>query len=58
MQSINPLSPTSLDAWLKEKLNLARFDPKVQEAFEAFEIADKDMYFWKGEGKKKRSNEQ
>lgn len=39
-------------------IGCARFDPKVQEAFEAFEIADKDMYFWKGEGKKKRSNEQ
>ena len=39
-------------------IGCARFDPKVQEDFEAFEIADKDMYFWKGEGKKKRSNEQ
>lgn len=29
MQSINPLSPTSLDAWLKEKLNLASLQPQA-----------------------------
>ena len=39
-------------------IGCTQFDPKIQEAFEAVEIADKDMYFWKEEGKKKRSNEQ
>ena len=38
-------------------IGCAQFDPKVQDAFEAVEIADKDMYYWKGELKKKREND-
>ena len=36
-------------------IGCTQFDPKIQEAFEAVEIADKDMYYWKREEKKKRS---
>ena len=37
-------------------IGCAQFDPKIQDVFEAIEIADKDMYYWKEELKKKRSN--
>lgn len=39
-------------------IGCAQFDPKVQDVFEAVETADKDMYYWKGELKKKRRNEE
>ena len=38
-------------------IGCTKFDPKVQDVFEAVEIADKDMYYWKEELKNRRRKE-